>query len=114
MINWQVPLGEYKKLINLGVPKTGTENLSGVTATESGIIISSGTLDKKIRIFDTKDGKELWSDDLPFIGSCPPTTFEIEKEQYILICATGGYSLNIGYPDLVEFGNKIIAYKLKN
>jgi glucose dehydrogenase len=114
LINWQVPLGEYKELKNRGVPQTGTENYSGVTATESGIIISSGALDKKITIFDSLNGKKLWSHDLPFIGSCPPTTYKIEEEQYILVCATGGYSLKDGYPNLVEFGNKMIAYKLKN
>lgn len=109
--NWQVPLGQYEELIKKGIKKTGTENYSGVTGTESGLIISSGTLDKKLTIFDANDGKELWSHDLPYIGSCPPSTYVIDGEQYILICATGGNSLKDGYPNLVEFGNKIIAFK---
>jgi len=114
IINWQVPIGEHKELIDKGIPITGTENYSGVTATEAGIIISSGTLDKKIKIYDASNGKELWRQDLPFLGSCPPTTYEIDEEQYILVCATGGISLIDDYPELAKFGNKIIAYKLVN
>jgi hypothetical protein len=34
-------------------------------------------------------------------------------EQYILVHATGGFSLSKGYPNLVEQGNALIALKLK-
>jgi len=33
--------------------------------------------------------------------------------QYILINATGSYSLKKGYPDLVDYGNSIMVFKLK-
>ena len=71
-----------------------------------------GTLDKKFRIFDSNNGKELWSYDLPYIGSSPPITYLINNEQYILINSTGSFSLKKGYPNLVDFGNTIIAFKL--
>ncbi len=112
-IKWQVPFGEYPELTKKGIDLTGTENYSGVTGTESGIILATGTLDKKFRIFDAEDGKELWSYDLPFIGSSPPVTYQINNEQFILINATGSYSLKKGYPDLVNFGNSIMVFKLK-
>ena len=51
---------------------------------------------------------------MPFIGSSPPITYEIDSEQYILINSTGSYSLKKGYPNLVEFGNLIIVFKLKD
>ena len=111
-IKWQIPFGEYKELTEKGVPITGTENYSGLTGTESGLLLATGTLDKKFRIFDADDGKELRSFDLPFIGSSPPITYQIDNEQYILINATGSFSLKKGYPNLVEFGNKIIVFKL--
>lgn len=112
-IKWQKPFGEYEKLSDEGVPITGTENYSGVTGTEAGILLATGTLDKKFRIFDSGNGKELWSYKLPFIGSSPPITYQIEDEQYILINSTGSFSLKKGYPNLVEFGNEIIVFKLK-
>jgi len=112
-IKWQKPFGEYTELTKKGVPITGTENYSGVTGTESGILLATGTLDKKFRILDSEDGKELWSFTLPYIGSSPPITYAVDEKQYILINATGSFSLKKGYPELVEFGNKIIVFELK-
>ena len=100
-------------MTNKGVPLTGTENYSGLTGTEAGLLFATGTLDKKFRIFDVEDGKELWSYKLPFIGSSPPVTYQIDNEQYILINSTGSYSLKKGYPKLVNFGNQILVFKLK-
>ena len=111
-IKWQKPFGEYKKLTEKGYPITGTENYSGVTGTEAGILLATGTLDKKFRVLDSDNGNELWSYELPYIGSSPPVTYQIDNEQYILINATGSYSLKKGYPELVEFGNSIIVFKL--
>ena len=112
LIVWQVPFGEYENLTKKNIPLTGTENYSGLTGTESGILLATGTLDKKFRIFDSENGKELWSYELPFIGSSPPITYLVDGEQYILINATGSVSLKKGYPELVEFGNSIIVFKL--
>ena len=112
LIVWQVPFGEYENLTKKNIPLTGTENYSGLTGTEAGILLATGTLDKKFRIFDSENGKELWSYELPFIGSSPPITYLVDGEQYILINATGSVSLKKGYPDLVEFGNSIIVFKL--
>ena len=113
-IKWQIPFGEYKELTKKGIPITGTENYSGLTGTEAGLLLATGTLDKQFRIFDANNGKELWSFELPFIGSSPPVTYQIDNEQYILINATGSFSLKKGYPDLVDFGNKIMVFKLNN
>ena len=113
-IKWQIPFGEYKELTKKGIPITGTENYSGLTGTEAGLLLATGTLDKQFRILDAKNGKELWSYELPFIGSSPPVTYQIDNEQYILINATGSFSLKKGYPELVDFGNKIMVFKLNN
>ena len=113
-IIWQVPLGEYESLKEKGIPKTGTENFGGVTATSGNIAIATGTLDKKMYVYDSTDGKILYSKKLPYIGSAPPSTYLFENEQYIVLHASGGFSLKKGYPDLVETGNVIIAFKLKN
>lgn len=88
-IKWQVPLGEHKELTARGIPITGTENFSGPLVTAGGLVFASGTKDSKIRAFNKNTGEELWSFTLPFIGSAPPSTYEINGKQYILIPATG-------------------------
>jgi glucose dehydrogenase len=112
-ILWQSTLGYYEKLKERGVI-TGTENFGGATATSGGLVFVSGTLDKMIRAFDSKNGKELWSFKLPYIGSAPPSSYKINGEQYIIIPASGGIILKLFYPDLVEQGDAVLAFKIKD
>lgn len=113
-IIWQVPLGYFEKLKKKGIPDTGTANFGGPTATLGGLVFVGGTLDKLLRAFDSETGKELWSHKLPYIGSTPPTIYEVKGEQYIMIPATGGRTLKAMYPDLVESGDAYVAFKLEN
>jgi len=110
-IIWQVPLGYYEKLKNKGLI-TGTENFGGATATSGDLVFAAGTLDKMFRAFDSNTGEELWSYELPFIGSAPPTSYEINNEQYIVLPASGGVTLKIFYGDLVQQGDAILAFKI--
>ena len=93
---------------------TGTENFGGATVTSGNIVIATGTLDKKIYIFNAINGNIIFDLELPYIGSAPPTTYMSDGEQYILVHATGGWSLSKGYPDLVQEGNALVALKLKD
>ncbi len=112
-INWQVPLGHYEALKSKGI-LTGTENFGGATATSGGLVFAAGTLDKMLRAFDSETGAELWSYKLPYIGSAPPTSYKINGDQYIVIPASGGTILKMFYPDLVELGDAIVAFKIQN
>lgn len=112
-IIWQTPLGYYETLKSKEI-NTGTENFGGATATAGGLVFAAGTLDKLIRAFDSENGKELWSHKLPYIGSAPPTSYEIHGEQYIVIPASGGFSLGMFYPNLVEQGDAIVAFKIQD
>tara|TARA_B100002003_G_scaffold243535_1_gene268147 strand:- start:597 stop:2624 length:2028 start_codon:yes stop_codon:yes gene_type:complete len=112
-IIWQVPLGYYENS-KLDEMKTGTENFGGATATAGGLVFAAGTLDKLIRAFDSKTGKELWSHKLPYIGSAPATSYETNGEQFIVIPASGGISLQVDRPDLVEQGDAIVAFTIKD
>ena len=112
-IIWQVPLGYYEDLKSKGII-TGTENFGGATATAGGIVFAAGTLDKLIRAFDSENGTELWSYKLPYIGSAPPTIYEVNGDQYIIIPASGGTVLKIFYKDLVEQGDAIVAFKIQD
>jgi quinoprotein glucose dehydrogenase len=86
---WKVPLGEYPKLVEQGLRNTGTENYGGPIVTAGGLVFCAGTRDDKIRAFDKDTGRELWSAQLPWTGSAPPSAYEVDGRQYIVIGATG-------------------------
>ena len=65
-------------------------------------------------LLDSDSGKELWSYKLPFVGSAPPTSFKINGEQYIVIPASGGITLKMYYGDLIEQGDAVVAFKIKD
>ena len=104
-------MGHYEDLKSKGLI-TGTENYGGATATAGNLVFASGTLDKLIRAFDATNGDELWSYELPYIGSAAPTSYEVNGEQYIVIPASGGVSLKMYYDNLVEQGDAVVAFKL--
>jgi quinoprotein glucose dehydrogenase len=105
-ILWRVPLGEHQEIIYPGVPKTGTENFGGPTVTAGGLVFVAGTRDKKIRAFDSETGAELWSHTLPWHGSAPPSCYELEGTQYVVVPATGGGKLG------GETGDAFVAFSL--
>lgn len=104
---WQVPLGEYPELAAQGVPRTGTENYGGAIITAGGLLFCSGTRDRKIRAFDKENGKELWSGDLPWVGSAPPATYAINGRQFVVIASTGN---KLGRQN--EYGDAYVAFAL--
>ena len=106
--------GEYEELKSLGIERTGTENFGGVTGTEGNLIFATGTLDKKFYVFNSTTGDELFSYEMPYIGSAPPTTYQINGKQYIIVHATGGKSLMQGYPNIVQNGNMLVAFSIKD
>ncbi len=112
-IIWQVPFGEFSDLSKKNINITGTPNFGGATGTAGNLIFATGTIDKKVRAFDSNNGKEVWNYDLPFVGSNPPTVYSYKNEQYILITSTGSVSLKRQFPKKVEFGNWLYSFKLK-
>ena len=52
------------------------------------------------RVFDSNNGEELWSYQMDSAGSAPPTIFEFEKKQFILV------------PAYEKEGNKVYAFTL--
>ncbi len=103
---WRVPLGEDEELAAQGVKNTGTENSGGSIVTAGGLVFCSGTRDSKIHAFDEDNGRELWSAKLPWTGSAPPATYEVQGRQFIVVPATGGGKL--GTP----VGDAYVAFAL--
>lgn len=90
-ILWQVPLGEYDALTKRGIPPTGTYNRGGNIATKGGLLFSAGAEDGRLRAFDQKDGRILWTHQLGGIGLATPSTYEADGRQFV-IAASSPYS----------------------
>jgi quinoprotein glucose dehydrogenase len=106
---WSVPFGEYPDLTKSGIPTTGQPNFGGLIVTKGGVVFATGTIDQKVRAFDSKSGVQLWSYDLPAAGSAPPTTYELDGVQYLVVVASGG--IFAGFKD---HSDAIVAFKLPN
>jgi quinoprotein glucose dehydrogenase len=86
---WQVPLGEYPELAEKGLAQTGTENHGGPLVTAGGLLFIAATYDQKLRAFDKRTGKVVWSHKLPAGGFATPITYSVKGRQYIAIAAGG-------------------------
>ncbi|MGZ3871312.1 MAG: outer membrane protein assembly factor BamB family protein, partial [Mucilaginibacter sp.] len=87
---WKVPLGEYPELTKKGIPITGTELYGGPLVTKGGLVFVAATKDEKIRAFDKKTGREVWSAKLPAAGYATPATYSVDGRQYVVIACGGG------------------------
>ena len=96
---WRVPLGQDPRLKDGDLKNTGSENYGGAIVTAGGLVFCAGTRDNKMRAFDKETGSELWSAKLPWTGSAPPASYEVNGRQYIVIAATGGNKLGTPYGD---------------
>jgi quinoprotein glucose dehydrogenase len=102
---WEVPLGEYKELMDRRVPITGTDNYGGPLVTESGLLFIAATKDEKFRAFDKRTGQQLWETKLPAAGFATPATYSLNNKQYIVIACGGG---KLKQPS----GDKYVAFVL--
>lgn len=102
---WKIPFGEYPELTAKGIPQTGSESYGGPVITASGLLIIAGTKDKKLRVYDKKNGTLLWETVLPAAGFATPSTYEVHGKQYIVI-ACGGTKLG------AHAGDSYVAFAL--
>jgi quinoprotein glucose dehydrogenase len=85
---WQVPLGENKKLLEMGIKNSGDFNRGGGIATAGNLIFIGATSDRKFRAFDQRNGKILWEYQLPGMASSIPSTFAINGMQYVTVAVS--------------------------
>ncbi len=100
---WKIPFGYYPELND---KTTGSENYGGPVVTASGVMFIGATLfDRKLRAYDTSNGKEIWSTELPFTGKATTITYAAGGEQYVAIVTSGTDPKG-------PRGAAIVAYKL--
>jgi quinoprotein glucose dehydrogenase len=88
-ILWHTTLGVTDGLAD---PKTGRPNVGGPIITGSGLIFIGSTDDKRLRAFDVKSGKELWTYRLPASLYGTPMTYRgKDGKQYVAAVTTGGF-----------------------
>ncbi len=102
---WQIPLGEYKALMDKGIPATGTDNYGGPLVTASGLIFIAATRDEKFRAIDKQTAKILWQTQLPAAGYATPSTYAVNGKQYVVIACGGGKLKS-------KSGDKYVAFSL--
>jgi quinoprotein glucose dehydrogenase len=89
-IAWQVHLGISDRLPD-GKKDTGRPSNGGPIVTAGGVTFIAGTDDQRIRAFDSKNGKELWTYKLDYSAHATPITYQgKDKRQYVAVVATGG------------------------
>lgn len=89
-ILWKVPLGDHPGIKDEFLHPTGTESYGGPVVTASGLVFIAGTLDEKIRAFDSSNGEMLWEAQLPAGGYATPAMYAIDGKQYLVIACGGG------------------------
>lgn len=91
-IKWESTLGSVHEMGPIPAPfevELGTPNLGGPLLTKTGLVFIGGTMDRRIRAFNSKTGEKLWTGKLPFDGSSSPMTYSYEGRQYVVIAAGG-------------------------
>jgi quinoprotein glucose dehydrogenase len=87
---WRVPLGVTDSLPP-DKQKTGRPGNGGTIATAAGLVFVAATDDSRIRAFDAKNGKELWTFKLGGAAQATPMTYQGQDgKQYVVIPSTGG------------------------
>ena len=107
-IVWQRPFGTTADQAPLGIAVPGVFSLGGPITTKTGVTFIAASLDRYLRAFDTRTGKELWRGRLPAGGQATPMTYTSERSgrQFVVIAAGGHQILK------TKLGDYVVAYTL--
>lgn len=87
-IKWRVPIGQEPTAVKEGAKDTGTLlEQRGVIVTSNGLVFLAAG-DGKVRAYDDKTGKLLWTAQLPNGSRAIPALYEVSGREYLVINAT--------------------------
>jgi glucose dehydrogenase len=109
-IRWQIGLGDDLRLVEQGVKGTGTAGTTkgGIIVTATGLVFVTAA-DRKIHVYDSATGSQLWELPLGGATSGSPSMYELGGRQYLLATASPA-SGRSGPPSSAPAG--IVAYAL--
>jgi quinoprotein glucose dehydrogenase len=89
-IRWQIGLGDDLRLAAQGIKGTGSAATvkGGIIPTATGLLFVTAA-DRKVHVYDSTTGKQLWETPLGAITSGSPSMYELDGRQYLLVTASG-------------------------
>ena len=98
---WERPLGTM-------VPdqQTGIRGFGGPIVTASGLVITAGSEDSGLRVFDAATGEQLQQVALPVPAVSTPMTYTLDGRQYVVVAA-GGHG-----DGTVPLGDSLMAFSV--
>jgi quinoprotein glucose dehydrogenase len=87
---WSTPLGTSRNMAPFpfwwikGLP-----GLGAVMMTDSGLVFASISNNHYLRVFDVKNGEQLWEQELPTAANATPMTYQVGDRQFVVVAAGG-------------------------
>jgi quinoprotein glucose dehydrogenase len=88
-IKWQVPAGgDDPRAVKEGAKDTGfISQRTGIITTSAGLLFHPGG-DGKLRVYDSDNGRVLWTGDMPAGSRGIPAMYEVNGRQFFVVSAT--------------------------
>jgi quinoprotein glucose dehydrogenase len=88
-IKWQVPAGgDDARAIAQGARNTGyISQRTGIVTTSAGLLFHAGG-DGKLRVYDSDNGRILWTGQMPAGSRGIPAMYEVDGRQFFVVNAT--------------------------
>jgi quinoprotein glucose dehydrogenase len=88
-IKWQVPAGgDDARAIAQGAKNTGfISQRTGIVTTSAGLLFHAGG-DGKLRVYDSENGRVLWTGDMPAGSRGIPAMYQVNGRQFFVVNAT--------------------------
>jgi quinoprotein glucose dehydrogenase len=104
---WEVPLGYMRDPAKYpDAKKWGSLNFGGAIVTKGNLVFVAASMDGYLRAFDSRTGQILWEYALPASAQATPMTYELDGQQYVVICAGGHGKLH------TKLGDYVMAFRL--
>jgi alcohol dehydrogenase (cytochrome c) len=86
--------------------KTPQPMIGGILATAGGLVFA-GEGNGRLRAYDSKNGKVLWTFNAGAGVNAPPSSYAVDGKQYVVVAAGGNVQIDF------KRGNNIIAFTLE-